>query len=72
MQRKIYHIGYCPEIENDREIILKIADFNVVGNLRTQHKIISFQCPDAVNCRFHKEHFKGLCPVVDTLNLQQE
>lgn len=72
MKRKVYHSDYCPKIENNREIILNIADFNVVGTLKTQYKITSFQCPDAINCQFHKEHFKGLCPVADTLNLQPE
>ena len=70
MKRNIHHTGYCPKIEAEREIILGVAEFNVVGAPNTQNKVTSFQCPDAINCSFRKEHVDGLCPLADINNLR--
>ncbi len=66
MGRKIYHTGYCPLLSTEREIILSIGDYDVVGSSGTRHSITGFQCPDAVDCKYRKESTTGLCPLVDT------
>lgn len=67
MNRKIYHTGYCPQIEDERTIILNIADSSTFYSGR-QYVVSSFQCRDAANCSFHKNHFDGLCPLSDIPN----
>lgn len=69
MGRKIHYSGYCPLLSVEREIILSIGDFNVVGSSGMQHSITGFQCPDAMGCKYRKESATGLCPLVNTYTL---
>lgn len=53
--------GYCPHIDDDREITIELAEILVAGKHSPQYKKMSYDCPDADECQ-HMDQY-GRCPL---------
>jgi hypothetical protein len=60
--------GYCPEIDDEREITVTFNERTLMGHKSSERKATGFMCEDAAwgKCKFIKEHGENSCPLCNS------
>lgn len=51
MHYMVSFVGYCPRIDDERQISVELAELNMSGTQSKQYKKVGFHCPDADDCQ---------------------